>query len=108
MTPAFDEARLAALADALGEADLHEVAQEFAVQLRTWLDALKQLPSEEDTALREVAHAIGSSAAMIGALSLEQAARALELHVVGDVALLRATLLTCGEDAEREALRRFP
>ena len=108
MTSVFDEARLAELADALGEADLHEVAQEFAVQLRTWLDALKQLPIEDNTALREVGHAIGSSAAMIGALPLEQAARALELHVMGDVASLRATLLACGEDAERETLKRFP
>lgn len=108
MTSAFDEARLAALADALGEADLHEVAQEFTVQLRTWLDALQEVSLADDKPMREVAHAIGSSAAMIGAAPLEQAARALELHVKGDVASLRAQLLACGEDAVREALTRFP
>lgn len=104
---AFDEARLQALNDALGEADLHEVALEFVGQLRAWLRDLRQLGVEDDVPLREVAHAIGSSASMIGAAPLERAARALELHVAGDVAALRQAVLSLGEETEREALTRF-
>lgn len=104
---AFDEARLQALREALGEADLREVALEFVAQLHAWLGALEKLPCTEDAALREVAHAIGSSASMIGATTLERAARALELHAAGDVEALRQALLSLGEETEREALTRF-
>ncbi len=104
---AFDEARLQTLSEALGEADLREVALEFVAQLRTWLRDLRQLGVEDDVPLREVANDIGSSASMIGAAPLEHAARALEHHIAGDVAALRHAVLSLGEETEREALTRF-
>jgi HPt (histidine-containing phosphotransfer) domain-containing protein len=104
----FDEARLQSLERDLGKEDVRELLMEFVTQMRVWIAALTQAPVSPPKTMRELAHAIGSSATMIGAVHLERAARALEHHVGSEEAMraLRDEVLAQWSVAERQALTR--
>lgn len=104
----FDDARIASLTRDLGEAEVTELLAEFVTQMNQWVAALRQAPVSPRKPLLELAHAIGSSAAMMGALPLERAARALEHHTGSDEVMLtlRGDVLDAWRETERDALSR--
>jgi HPt (histidine-containing phosphotransfer) domain-containing protein len=79
----LDDARLDALVDELGDAEVvREAVQTFLDELPSRLDAIRTaLDADELDLARERAHALGSPAAMLGATSVRYATKELE-HAV--------------------------
>jgi HPt (histidine-containing phosphotransfer) domain-containing protein len=79
----LDDERLAALVDELGDADIvREAVQTFLDELPGRLAALREsLDTGDREAARSNAHALGSPAAMLGAVSVRYATKELEAAV---------------------------
>jgi HPt (histidine-containing phosphotransfer) domain-containing protein len=79
----LNDARLEALVDELGDADVvREAVQTFLDELPGRLEAIRAALDDDELELaRERAHALGSPAAMLGATSVRYATKELE-HAV--------------------------
>jgi HPt (histidine-containing phosphotransfer) domain-containing protein len=102
--PAVDQARLAALADDLGDPVLvRDAVGLFLAELPGRLDALRQAAAGGDPdVVRSAAHALGSPAAMLGADHLAADARAVQAAATAgapDLDERIATMIGSADDA---------
>jgi HPt (histidine-containing phosphotransfer) domain-containing protein len=102
--PAVDQARLAALADDLGDPALvRDAVRLFLTELPGRLDALRAAAAGGDPeVVRAAAHALGSPAAMLGADRLSADARAVQSAAASgapDLGARIATMVASADDA---------